>query len=215
MLSTKIGTTIVTLIAAGSFATATIVPAVSQAKDSSSNSSDASKCQENREMGQHSIEEAVQAVGRGDYFGASIWSSYASDDAKEAEKHCGAAAVERSATKVRIGRGVRITLTASAGFVGVTPVPAPSQAARTSTLPTANVQRVATAVALEASSTEQYPSKADESECKKEAQNYNKDIGKAHDAAASGNIAKFTEYFQVAVEDLYGLKAVGCKVVAK
>jgi hypothetical protein len=106
MLS-KTRTTIITLIAAGSFATATVAPAVSQAQDnSSSNSLSASMCQGSKGMAQHDIEEAVEAVGRGDYEAAAFWSESASEDAQEAKKWCAEAAAKgHTPTKVVIAPG--------------------------------------------------------------------------------------------------------------
>jgi hypothetical protein len=115
-MSSKIRTIIVTVIAAGSFASATVAPAVSQAEDNSSHGVAARECEGHREMAQHDIEESVEAAGRGDYDAAAFWSNAASEDLREADKACAEAAAEgRSPTKLVLVR---------AGSISTSPVPA-------------------------------------------------------------------------------------------
>jgi hypothetical protein len=110
-MSTRIRTIIITVIAAGSFATATTAPAVSQAEDNNTSQAVAAAgCQGDKEMAQHDIEESAEAVGRGDYDDAAFWSNAASEDIRKAEKSCAEAAAEgRSPTKVVAVRGGAIS----------------------------------------------------------------------------------------------------------
>jgi hypothetical protein len=116
-MNTKIRTIIVTVIAAGSFASATVAPPVSRAEDNNTSQGVAAReCQGYREMAQHDIEESVEAVGREDYDAAAFWSNAASEDVREAEKACAAAAAAaRSLTKAVVARG---------GAISTSPVPA-------------------------------------------------------------------------------------------
>jgi hypothetical protein len=107
---TKTRTIIITLVASVSFGVASVAPAVSKAEDSSSNSVSASMCQSRKDMAQHDIEEAAEAVGRGDYEAAAFWSESASEDAQEAKKWCAEAAAESHAlTKVVVAPGGAIS----------------------------------------------------------------------------------------------------------
>ena len=108
-MNAKIRTTIIALVAASSFAATSVVPAVSQAQDSSSNSLSATMCQGRKDMAQHDIEEAAEAVGRGDYEAAALWSESASEDAAEAKKWCAEAAAEGPPTKVVVAPGGAIS----------------------------------------------------------------------------------------------------------
>jgi hypothetical protein len=103
---TKIRTTIIALIASASFGFATVAPAVSQAQDSSRHSLSATMCEGSKDMAQHDIEEAAEAVGRGDYEAAAFWSESASEELQEAKKWCAEAAAEgHSRTKVVVAPG--------------------------------------------------------------------------------------------------------------
>jgi hypothetical protein len=115
-VSTKIRTAIIAVIAACSFATATVAPAVSVAEDNTSQGVAARECQGHREMAQHDIEESVEAVGRGDYDTAAFWSNAASEDLQEANRLCAEATAE--------GHSRITAVTARGGAIGTVPVQA-------------------------------------------------------------------------------------------
>src|SRR5271157_149762 len=102
-MNTRIRTIIITLIAACSFATATIVPAVSQAARkskhpalSTNSNKGLSACAEDHVRMTAQLEASAEALAEGDVEGATEHFNMANNDAGLASVDCGGAAREGS-----------------------------------------------------------------------------------------------------------------------
>jgi hypothetical protein len=129
---TRTRTTIITLIAAGSFATATVAPAVSQAQDGGSGNAGES-CEVLAEAAGIAVAVGTAAATTGHYESAANYFQMASDLAqKSREQGCGEAAAGGHSPN-------RVVVAPKGGAVSTPPVTTKPAAVRTVTLARAAV----------------------------------------------------------------------------
>jgi hypothetical protein len=225
-MSPKIRTLILTVVASCSFATASFAPAVSQA-----DSKDKAKVTCDGSSPGDILETTVTVKKNGKEVASYTTKQICGSDGKwhdvsnlEVSKSLRVLLLQHVArqsvtvqpsgavkTVTRISRSALMRLNASS----LTPMAVSvARAQATGGHPNLTLRNASDIVALEANSTEKFPSKGEEEGCKRSAQYYNKLVSDAHKEAQAGNVASFTVVFYDATVTLAGLKAEGCKVTA-